>query len=220
MRILIVEDEITLALALEEDLAEMGYEVAGVAFTGEEATLMAGNLLPRLVLMDIMLPGSMAGIVAAEIIQGTLNIPVVFLTGHSKKELIERAKAIDPYGYVLKPFNEGQVRASIEIALHKKESEARLMEILDKSGPAGSGRLLSSPLPEKLSTLTPKEILVADLVSQGRNDKGDCRIASHEGGDGGPAPGQHQDKTPDHQQKGQPHDRAFVFVEIVRFGFL
>lgn len=82
--ILIVEDDITLALAIEENLKEMGYEVVGVAFTGAEAVMTARNLMPHLVIMDIMLPGTINGIVAAEEIQRTLNIPVVFLTGHSK----------------------------------------------------------------------------------------------------------------------------------------
>ncbi|HIJ21136.1 MAG TPA: hypothetical protein HPP58_08825 [Deltaproteobacteria bacterium] len=67
-------------------------------------------------------------------------------------EVIERAKAIDYFGCILKPFNEGQVRAAIGIALHKKESEAQLTEERNKTV---RGSLLSSPLPEQLSTLTP-----------------------------------------------------------------
>jgi len=124
--ILIVEDEVAIALVLEELLKNMGYGVAGVVHSGEEAVVMAKELTPDLILMDIVLPGEMDGINAARKIGQ--DIPVVFLTGYSEDELIEKAKSVEPYGYILKPFQPNQIKAVIEIALYNHKMGNRLKE--------------------------------------------------------------------------------------------
>ena len=132
-RILIVEDEFPIALELNELLTASGYEVAGMASDANEAVAMAMNGRPDLVLMDIRLPGKMDGIDAAVRIGRELHIPSVFLTGLDKVEFVERAKAADPLGYILKPLNENQILATLKIAVHKMEKEKAVRTIMDRT---------------------------------------------------------------------------------------
>jgi len=125
-KILITDDEAYISTQLKERLTMMGHEVVGRASSGESSIEMAKNLCPDLVLMDIVMPGKLDGIAAAEIIKKEQDIPVLFMTGYADDQLIERAKQVEPYGYILKPFQEKEIKASIEIALHKKEMERLL----------------------------------------------------------------------------------------------
>ena len=125
-RLMLVDDEAIIATQLEELLTPLGYEVAGMACSGEEAVGMAKDLKPDLILMDILMPGKLDGIAAAEKIKAELGIPVIFLTGYADKELINRAKSLEPLGYVLKPFRGEQIKVTIEIALYKKDMEEAL----------------------------------------------------------------------------------------------
>jgi len=127
-QILIVEDDTITALQLQEILTSMGYDVVGTGKSGEEAVQMARKLRPDLILMDIVMPGKPDGIDAAEEISSEMDIPVVFVTGFSRIELLDRAKQMDPHGYILKPFHENQIRVSVEIALHKKDTERGLQK--------------------------------------------------------------------------------------------
>lgn len=126
--IMVVEDEAVICLRLQQTLTTMGYNVAGLAYSGEEALEKIRSLKPDLVLMDIMIPGRLDGIAVAEIIKSELDIPVVFLTAYSNKDIIERSKQAEPYGYIVKPFQDHELKPAIEIALHKKEEERRLRE--------------------------------------------------------------------------------------------
>ena len=126
--IMIVEDEISIGLELEELLNSNGYEVISGATTGLEAVSMARTHCPDLILMDIKLPGEMDGIVTARIIRQELGIPSVFLTGYGRSEFVERAKAADSLGYILKPLNEAQILAALEIALDKSDKEKAIRE--------------------------------------------------------------------------------------------
>jgi len=126
--IMVVEDEAVICLRLKQTLTTMGYNVAGLAYSGEEALEKIRSLQPDLVLMDIMIPGRLDGIAVAEIIKSELDIPVVFLTAYSNKDIIERSKQAEPYGYIVKPFQDHELKPAIEIALHKKEEERRLRE--------------------------------------------------------------------------------------------
>jgi len=170
-KILVVEDEVAVALELEEGLTHEGYEVAGMARSGKEAVDMARRFRPDLVLMDIVMPGDMDGIDASRKIRQELEIPVVFLTGHSQEELIDRAKSAEPYGYILKPLHKRQIRATIEIALHNKERKASPREDHEGLNSGKSHRLFSNRLPKKLAGFTPGELRVADLVGQGKSTK-------------------------------------------------
>ena len=124
--IIVVDDEVVIAIGLKERLAAMGYDVIGLAHSGEEAVEKTMSLRPDLILMDIMIPGNLDGIQVAEKVKAELDIPVIFLTAFSEDKIIERAKQTEPYGYIVKPFQDRELKASIEIALYKKEMERRL----------------------------------------------------------------------------------------------
>ncbi len=125
-RILVVEDEAIIARDIRQQLIELGYDPVGHATRGEEAVALAGQLRPDLVLMDITLAGSMDGIVAAHAIRDQFALPVVFLTAFAEEKTLERAKLSEPFGYVVKPFSERELRTTLSIALYKHRTETRL----------------------------------------------------------------------------------------------
>jgi hypothetical protein len=103
----------------------MGYDVIGTASSAEESLRMAKDLNPNLILMDIVMEGKLDGINAAEIIKKEMDIPIIFLTAYTDDEYIERAKNVEPFGYIVKPYSDNEVKANIEIAIHKKELERK-----------------------------------------------------------------------------------------------
>ena len=113
----------------------MGYTISGMAASGEEAVEKARRLHPDIVLMDIVMPGKMNGIEAANIITGELDIPVVFVTSYADDAIIEKAKNVRPYGYIVKPFNELEIEAAIEVALFRKATEQQIYKGSKKSSP-------------------------------------------------------------------------------------
>ena len=127
-RILVVEDERLVAKHIENMVRGLGYDVAGVAATGEDAVRIALGTLPDLVLMDIMLRGDMDGIAASEQIWDKAAIPVVYLTAYADEATLERAKVTDPFGYLLKPFEERELYTAIEMALYKHKTDRELKE--------------------------------------------------------------------------------------------
>ncbi len=122
-RIMVVEDEAIVALDLQSKLEDKGYEVPAILATGEDAIKRAGELLPDLILMDINLAGQLDGTQAAEQIHKQYDIPVVYLTAFSDEKTLERAKGAAPFGYMLKPFEEKKLYATVEIALYKHQSD-------------------------------------------------------------------------------------------------
>ena len=124
-RILVVEDEIVVAMDIQKALTSLGYPHPDVVFTGSEAVKRAVDTQPDLVLMDIRLKGDMDGIEAAEQIRRCLDIPVVYLTAYADEQTLARAKRTQPYGYILKPFREKDLESSIEVALYKHSMESR-----------------------------------------------------------------------------------------------
>lgn len=128
IRVLIVEDEAIVAEDLELAVTNIGYEVVGRAVSADAAVDKALKLNPDLVLMDIVLRGEKNGIDASREIKEKIDIPVIFLTAYSDIELIDRAKSTEPYAYLVKPFQERQLLASIETAIHKSGIEKRLEE--------------------------------------------------------------------------------------------
>jgi CheY-like chemotaxis protein/DNA-binding PadR family transcriptional regulator len=134
-KILVVDDEAIITMQLEERLSSMGYTISGMAASGEEAVEKAHRLLPDIVLMDIVMPGKMNGIEAAKKITDELDIPVVFVTSYADDAIIEKAKNVRPYGYIVKPFNELEIKAAIEVALFRKASEQQLQKKIKKIGP-------------------------------------------------------------------------------------
>jgi len=131
-RILIVDDEIMIAKELETLLIRFGYEVAGIATSGLEAIALNVKLKPDLVLMDILLKGDMDGIEAAEEIRQRWPIPIIFLTAYTDAATLRRAQVTEPFGYVVKPFTERDLRINIEEALYKYETKKRAHEFEER----------------------------------------------------------------------------------------
>ncbi|MFP4308631.1 MAG: PAS domain S-box protein [Desulfococcaceae bacterium] len=126
--ILVVEDEAVVGADLANKLERLGHAVAATAAGAEEAISLARRLRPDLVLMDIRLGGTMDGIEAADAVREELDIPVVFLTAHSDPATLKRAKIAQPFGYILKPFEERELASQIEMALYKHLAERRVRE--------------------------------------------------------------------------------------------
>jgi len=170
--ILIVEDEEIVAADLASKLARLGYEVRGSAARGEEAVGLARELQPNLVLMDIHLKGPMDGVAAAEVIRRQSDLPVIYLTAHSDRATVQRAKLTEPFGYILKPFEELELETHIEMALYKhrierelRQSEERYRLLFDRS-PDGvfvvdaAGRfVVANPACEIISGYSAAELL-------------------------------------------------------------
>lgn len=137
IRVLIVEDEGIVATDIQERLSAMGYRTVGWAENAARAIEMTETQRPDIVLMDIRLPGPTDGILAAKEINTRFQIPVVFLTAYSEEATLERAKLAQPFGYILKPFNDRELKSTIEIALYRHETERtirRLNRLLDVLG--------------------------------------------------------------------------------------
>lgn len=125
-RILVVEDEGIVALDIKNRLERLGYIVAGLAATGEEAIALTENTTPNLVLMDVKLRGNMDGVEAAEKIRERFGVPVIYITAFADEETLQRARVTEAFGYVLKPFEERELVTNIEIALYKHGMEQTL----------------------------------------------------------------------------------------------
>lgn len=132
IEILVVEDEEVVALDIESTLTYLGYEVPAVVAYGKEAIELASEIQPDLVLMDIMLKGKMDGIDAAEEIRRRFGIPVVYLSANADVATLQRAKNSEPFGYVVKPFQEKELQITIEMALARNQAESRIKEALIK----------------------------------------------------------------------------------------
>lgn len=124
--ILIVEDEIVVAVDIEERLKNLGYEVSGIVTSGEEAIEKLGTNSVNLVLMDIGLKGDIDGIETARRIRGISSVPVVYLTAFADEETLARAQFTEPFGYLLKPVNERELHSTVKMALYKNKMENKL----------------------------------------------------------------------------------------------
>jgi two-component system cell cycle sensor histidine kinase/response regulator CckA len=127
-RILIVEDEGIIAKDIQSTLNRSGYSVIGIASSGEEAIKKAMEIHPDVVLMDIVLEGSIDGVEATEYIRDHFDIPVVYLTAYSDDTTLQRAKITEPFGYILKPFQEKELYTTIEMAIYKHTMQRKLKE--------------------------------------------------------------------------------------------
>ena len=129
-RILVVEDESIVAKDIQRTLEKLGYEVPSTASSAESAFQKLEEVEPDLVFLDIKLKGEQDGVHIAEHIKDRYDIPVIFLTSFVDQDTIDRAKVTEPYGYLVKPFNEGDLKTTVEMALFKfsKDRELRLSE--------------------------------------------------------------------------------------------
>ncbi|MCF7793251.1 MAG: response regulator [Candidatus Cloacimonetes bacterium] len=125
-RIMIVEDEVMISEDIKKTLIQMEYDVVGVCASGEDAISLAINEKPDLIIMDIMLEGKISGIEAAKRIQKQKDIPVIFLTAYADDKTIQTATEAEPYFYLVKPFNENDLKAAIQITFVKNEASKKL----------------------------------------------------------------------------------------------
>ncbi|NTZ86830.1 PAS domain S-box protein [Burkholderia metallica] len=127
-RILIVEDDRVVSRDIAQQMHRCGHVVIGSVATGEEAITLAAKEMPDLVLMDVRLEGGLDGIDTARHLRESFNLPIVFLTAYADEETVRRATVTEPFGYVLKPFDDVQLRTVVEMALYKHDAERRLRE--------------------------------------------------------------------------------------------
>ncbi len=128
VRILVVEDELIVAKDIKNTLNDMGYNVCDIVTSGEEAIKKTNKLKPDLVLMDIVLGDEIDGVNAAKKIKDRFNIPIIYLTAYADDTILERAKITEPFGYIIKPFEENDLKSTIDIALYKHKIESKLKE--------------------------------------------------------------------------------------------
>ncbi|SDU06754.1 response regulator [Desulfobacula phenolica] len=161
INILIVEDEYIIANDIQTSLESMGYEVCGMAASGKKALALAKDLSPDLILMDIMLKGNMDGIETAAKIQKKFNISVIFLSAYSDDGILQRAKETLPFGYLIKPFRDRELKAAIEMAIYKQKMEKEREQLIRELKQAlEKVKLLSGLLP------------ICSFCKKIRNDKG------------------------------------------------
>lgn len=126
-QILVVEDERIVGLHLKQQLVKLGYKVAAVVSSGEEALKVIAERRLDLVLMDIHIDGAIDGIETAKQIKVDYTLPVIYLTAFSSEGTLQRARESKPYGYLLKPFSERELHATIQMTLERcrEDQEAR-----------------------------------------------------------------------------------------------
>jgi diguanylate cyclase (GGDEF)-like protein/PAS domain S-box-containing protein len=141
VRIVLVEDERIVALNLKQRLSKLGYDVAAIASSAEQALFFVSRENPDLVLMDIHIDGGVDGIDTARQLIDLYQVPIIYLTAYSEESTLERARATKPYGYLLKPFSERDLHVTLQMALERRSaeqalamSEARLRLALDAAG--------------------------------------------------------------------------------------
>lgn len=125
-KILIVEDEPIIALDLQEELEQFGWSVTGIAESADEALMEAEQSQPDLALMDLQILGALDGIQAARLLRDAYRIPSIFLTAHSDDATISKATRAMPYGYLVKPFRTRELKATVQVALHKAKADGKL----------------------------------------------------------------------------------------------
>jgi two-component system, response regulator PdtaR len=172
--VFIVEDELIEAEDIRQTLESLGYSVAGITRSGEAALDALRSVHPDLVLMDIHLAGTLDGIDTAQQVRIRHHIPVIFLTAHADEVSLARAKFTEPYGYVLKPFDERELHSAIEMALYKHSME----ELARES--ERTIRVLANAIPDAVMLLDDNRQIIAlndamarRMGSNYQNDRGD-----------------------------------------------
>jgi PAS domain S-box-containing protein len=131
-KILIVDDDSITAVFLEDALRRRGYEVTSIAPSGERAIEDIKINKPDLVIMDVTLEGGMDGIETADYIRNNFQLPVIYMSAHAEQSVIDRAKATEPYGYIIKPFTERELEVTLDIAIYKHKTDMLLKKTNDE----------------------------------------------------------------------------------------
>lgn len=124
-RVLIVEDEGIIAAEIQSTLEMLGYQVCGKANNGDKALDLFVNANPDIALLDINIKGTLTGIDLAKVIREKHNFPFVFLTSYSDLSTLKQVQETLPYGYIVKPFSDKDLRSNLELALYKFEQEQK-----------------------------------------------------------------------------------------------
>jgi two-component system, response regulator PdtaR len=132
-KILVVEDEVIVAMYTKRYLQKLGYTVPTIAFSGREAVQLVLEIKPDLILMDINLQDDMTGIEATHEIQAQLNIPVVYITAYSDQKTRDRAQATNPAAFLEKPFSEKRLAEVIEQVLGRKRPQGEVSKLNHES---------------------------------------------------------------------------------------
>jgi signal transduction histidine kinase/DNA-binding response OmpR family regulator len=155
-KVLIVEDEALIAKELERNLIQIGHQVTAIVSSGEVAVKIALETEPDLILMDIKLRGQLDGIEAARQISQQIDSAIIYLTAYAEPEIIERATQTDTYGYILKPFRERELAATIRIVLNKQDKQRALRQEMANS---------RSTLLQRLGDLTSAMVTVSGRLN-------------------------------------------------------
>ena len=127
-KIFITEDEFIVSKSLQNKLESLDYDVVGTATSGEKTLEKIRITKPDLILMDVMLAGELDGIQTAQIIKKEFGIPVIFLTAYSSEEIYRRAATVEPYAYIIKPFEQRELEINISIAFYKYAADKKVSE--------------------------------------------------------------------------------------------
>jgi len=127
-RIMLVEGEAIVGLNVRQRLETLGYEIVAYTSSGEEAVQIALKTVPDLILMDIRIQGELDGIETAAKIREFKDIPVIYVTAFTDEPNLARARLTEPYGYLVKPFEDRDLNTAIEIALYTHRTERKLRE--------------------------------------------------------------------------------------------
>jgi len=130
INILIVEDELLIAKNLSHKLQSLGYQIVGIVSCGADAIQRAGEMKPDVILMDIVIKGDMDGIETAVIINQKFDIPIIYTTAYADDETLQRAEKTGSYGYLLKPFKQRELHATIKIALSKHQEAVKMEKLI------------------------------------------------------------------------------------------
>jgi diguanylate cyclase (GGDEF)-like protein/PAS domain S-box-containing protein len=130
--LLVVEDEAVVAMDIQARLIKAGYKVCGTAATGEHAIRIARERKPDLILMDISIKGDIDGIQTAERLRAFMDVPIVYVTAYADQEILRRAKITEPFGYVVKPFEDRELQVAIEIGLHRHQLTKQLIQVNER----------------------------------------------------------------------------------------
>ena len=142
-KVMVVEDERIVALHLKQQLTRLGYSVPAMATSGERALRQIVEIQPDVVLMDIHIEGTLDGIATAGQIPPDLQIPVIYLTAYSEDMTLERARGTRPYGYLVKPFSERELHASIQMVLERRRADNTLQESEQRPEQLVAGRIFA-----------------------------------------------------------------------------
>ncbi|MCK5505650.1 MAG: response regulator [Thermodesulfovibrionia bacterium] len=175
--ILVVEDESITAMRILSSLEKMGYAVTLPVFSAEEAIEMAKENKPDLVLMDINLRGEKDGIEAAGQIRSRFNIPVIYISANSDNKMIKRIKKTEPFGYIIKPFEDNELHMAVDIALYKHEMEERLRK--SENELRNRKEYLEEVMKDRTAELTSASELLREEIDDRRLAKAEAARASH-----------------------------------------